>query len=242
MNILILKPDDEISPGNYHVDDDRSIHIQKYLRGQTGTTVHAGILNGPLGYARIIDINTAGLTLGFSRTERTLPSPLPVTLFCALPRPQTFKKIVYDATVMGVKHMHFFHSRKVEKSYWHSPVLTTPKISALCQSALSQACDTILPHISFHTRFRPFAEDLLSDLTTNTRVYVFHPHPPSGQFHISKNTDYSFIVGPEGGFTEYETDLLQKNSQADAVSLGARILRVEQAVSAILGYSIIQIA
>ena len=42
------------------------------------------------------------------------------------------------------------------------------------------------------------------------------------------------MVGPEGGFIPYEVEKLQA-AGCEPVSLGARILRVENAISSLLG-------
>ena len=51
---------------------------------------------------------------------------------------------------------------------------------------------------------------------------------------LTRNGASSYFIGPEGGFIEYEIEKL-KETGFEAVHLGPRILRVENAVPTILG-------
>lgn len=53
-------------------------------------------------------------------------------------------------------------------------------------------------------------------------------------FKNASNAKAAILVGPEGGFSEKELQLLRQKSFAKAVSLGKRILRAETAVQAAL--------
>lgn len=53
-------------------------------------------------------------------------------------------------------------------------------------------------------------------------------------FQNTPNTKAAVLVGPEGGFSEKELELLRKQSFTKAVSMGKRILRAETAVLAAL--------
>jgi RsmE family RNA methyltransferase len=70
-------------------------------------------------------------------------------------------------------------------------------------------------------------------MTAGKCALLAHPgeYPPCPR-GISGDT--LLVVGPEGGFIPYEVEKLQ-GAGCRAVSLGTRILRVENAVTSILG-------
>jgi 16S rRNA U1498 N3-methylase RsmE len=83
------------------------------------------------------------------------------------------------------------------------------------------------------SRFKPFVEDELRGLIAGTQALVAHPAAARPCPH-AVHDPVSLAVGPEGGFTPYEVELLCAHG-LEAVSLGARPLRVEHAVPALLG-------
>src|SRR5262249_35762620 len=70
-------------------------------------------------------------------------------------------------------------------------------------------------------------------LTNGTRALVAHPPAP---LPCPRGVEgpVTLAIGPEGGFTPYEVELLCAHGFT-AVSLGPRPLRVEHAVPALLG-------
>ena len=98
---------------------------------------------------------------------------------------------------------------------------------------LEQARDTVLPEVNCHRRFKPFAEDLLPSLTAGKQALVAHPgdHPPCPR---QVNGPTLVAIGPEGGFIPYEVDKLRE-AGCEPISLGPRILRVETALTSLLG-------
>jgi RsmE family RNA methyltransferase len=134
---------------------------------------------------------------------------------------------------MGVKHIVLLNSWRVEKSYWQSPFLQPQALNELSLVALEQAVDTVMPHISLKSRFKPFVEDELEEFCAGTTRMVAHPYDapecPRGPLGA-----LSLAVGPEGGFIPYEVEMLKQRGFS-AVNLGERILRVEDAVVALLG-------
>ena len=85
-------------------------------------------------------------------------------LILALPRPKMLRRIFRAVAEFGVHHLHLINTARVEKSYWHSPLLHPDKINAALFAGMERSMDTILPVVSQHRRFRPFVEDQLKHL------------------------------------------------------------------------------
>lgn len=232
MNTILLKKSDFITPDTVKLIDYRFEHMQKVLKSKVGSTCKVGLLNDKLGKGEVtaIDKNSAELVV----TLDTLPpEPLDLILVCAMQRPQTYKKVLHTAITMGVKHLVFFGSFKVEKSYWNSPVLSEAIFERESITALEQCCDTIMPQVEYHKYFKKFVDDILPSLSKNRTVYIAHP-ACGDVFPEKPQTPALLLVGPEGGFTDYEVSRLMETG-AQGGTLGSRILRTEVALPALLG-------
>ena len=162
------------------------------------------------------------------------PAPSPITLVCAMQRPLTFKKILHGALTMGVKKIHFIHAAKVEKSYWQAAVLRENELDLEIRLALEQCGDTVYPEFEFHTRFKPFVEDVLPQLVQSSALAVFgHPRSVTPVPMPPGNGSIILAAGPEGGFNEFENTMLEQSGLLP-VTLGTRVLRSEYAVTALL--------
>ncbi|MGE3982761.1 MAG: 16S rRNA (uracil(1498)-N(3))-methyltransferase, partial [Dehalococcoidia bacterium] len=91
------------------------------LRLSEGDSFLAGIVDGLIGRATLRSIDAEALAIDFE-PERESPPLDPITLIVGLPRPQTAKKVLHEATAMGVQRIHFVRSDLGERSYAHSPL------------------------------------------------------------------------------------------------------------------------
>ena len=97
----------------------------------------------------------------------------------------------------------------------------------------TEARDTLLPEVIIEQRFKPFVEDRLPQLSAGRLGLVAHPGDyPACPRGIEQ--PLTLAIGPEGGWIAYEVDKLVE-AGLQPVQLGPRILRVETAVSALLG-------
>lgn len=231
MNIVLLEPEDTQSE-IWSIHSKRQLqHLREHLDITVGQNLKVGICNGARYVTEIISIDEQKVGIRPIRKE-AVPAKLPVHLILALPRPKVLRRLIMDSVTLGVEKISLIHSYRVDKSYWQTPFLQ--QIDQYVTLGLEQAGDTIVPEIQMYKRFKPFVEDVLPTLISETSpAYVAHPYAEQS---MPSNIDHacSIVVGPEGGFIPYEIDLLTKNG-CQAVSLGNRILRTETSISYILG-------
>lgn len=233
MNLLLADNSDFISAGEIRVTGRRFLQLKETIKPVPGDTLRAGLLGGLTGTAVLqsMDEESAVLSVTFDTPP---PPPSVVELICALPRPQTFRKVLHCAVTMGVKKIRFIHTRKVEKSFWQSSMLRDEELDLELRLALEQCKDTVMPELEFHQRFKIFAEDVLPQLTAEAALSVFgHPRAEAVIPAVLPEGRIQLAIGPEGGFTDYENMMLEKAGMTP-VTLGCRVLRTEFALAALL--------
>jgi RsmE family RNA methyltransferase len=232
MNLLLLHPEDFLAPDRVRIAGRRHRHLVDILCTAPGQPVKAGLLDGPLGTARVVDLQPDFLDLTV-RLDTQPPSPAPVTLLLALPRPKVLRRILQTISACGVKRVVLLNTARVDKSYWQSPLLSPAAIREQLFLGLEQASDTLLPQVLLRPRFRPFVEDELPQMTPGTLCLAAHPGS-SEPCPCAVTGAVTLAVGPEGGFVPFEVELLLRQG-FNGIHLGPRLLRVETAVTALLG-------
>jgi RsmE family RNA methyltransferase len=232
VNLILVEPEDFVASDRVRLEGRRLEHVRQVCRAGVGESLRIGELGGKVGSGRILRLDDKALEIEV-RLDRAPPAPLPVTLVLALPRPPALRRVLQQATAMGVKRLLLLHSRRVEKSYWQSSGLDESAVDAQLRLGLEQARDTILPVVETRRRFRPFAEDELPLLAHAGPVLLADPGAGPGDLASGEGGHVTLIVGPEGGFIPFELELLTSHG-AQLIGLGERVLRVETAVVALL--------
>ncbi|MFH7319043.1 16S rRNA (uracil(1498)-N(3))-methyltransferase [Desulfurivibrio sp. D14AmB] len=233
MNIILIHPG-EAEGDRVILRDHRARHIHKILKSKTGDTLRVGLLDGPMGTGLILGLAPGQVELQLDcRTPP--PTKAATDLILALPRPIMLKRVLAQATAMGVSQIHLLNANRVEKSFWQSSLLAPEALTAALQQGLEQAVDTRLPTLTLHHRFRPFVEDRLPSLTPEYPLRLLaHPGPePSPRPTPTTPQRRLLAIGPEGGWVDYEVDCFRQ-LDFKLFSLGSRILRVDTAVPALL--------
>lgn len=231
MNLLLFERGERDGDGLLHIEGPRLTHIREVHGKTAGDTIRVGEIGGLTGQAEILACGEAQAILRPALTQSP-PPKLPLVMALALPRPKMLRRIVRSVAEFGVPELHLINSWRVDKSYWQTPVLEADTLRHYLLQGLEQARDTVLPAVRLQPRFKPFVEDTLPQLLTERRGLVAHPgdYPPCP---LAIDTKALLCIGPEGGFIPYEVEKLQE-AGCEAVSLGPRILRVENAASALL--------
>ena len=230
MNIVLL--DSEVIQNNMSVITGRQHqHLTKVLKVRVGSKFRVGQINGMIGEALVTHVDHQ-ITIIETYLTASPPSPLPSSLILALPRPKMLRRILQSTASMGLKYIYIINAYKVEKSYWQAKYLEPDKIEEQLILGLEQACDTVMPEISCYPFFKQFIEDKLGDIVCPESNFVAHPKA-SMSCPIDLRGESLIAVGPEGGFTPFEIAQFEDYGFR-SVTLGPRILRVENAVPAIL--------
>jgi len=212
----------------------RQQHIRKVLKLESGQKLKTGIIDGLIGTAEIISVNNSD-TIEIHLDQHSLKPPptiVPCKVVLAMPRPKMMRRVIQNLSAMGIKEIHLINAWRVEKSFWQTPWLKQEILQEHLILGLEQSIDTIMPKVHIHKLFKPFVEDSLPEIISATKALVAHPYSEDS-CPIDLNEPSTLIIGPEGGFTTYEVDMLQI-AGAKAVSAGPRILRVETAIPALI--------
>ncbi len=231
MNTLLLEPG-ELVGARAVVRDRRLHHVRTVHRAAVGDRLRVGEIGGRLGEATITALDTERLELEV-RLDRDPPRPLPLALVLALPRPKVVRRVLQAVSALGVKRCVLLGAWRVERSYWTSPLLGDAAVRAALVLGLEQSGDTVVPEVVQRRRFKPFVEDEL-DALAGDGLRLLADAGAAAPCPRDVRTGVTLVVGPEGAFTAYELGKLAARGFT-AVSLGSRVLRVEQALPALVG-------
>ncbi len=232
MNLILLQQKDFLETNRVRLFDRRFQHARDILDVTVGKTLQIGLLGGNMGTGTVLAVDATSLDIEV-QLNTPPPEPLPITIILAMPRPKVFKRVLQGLATIGVKEIILLNSWRVDKSYWQSPTLEPQAIHEQLLLGLEQGRDTILPNVQLHKRFKPFVEDSLPEIASGTCAIVAHPGS-SQPCPINVQEKITLAIGPEGGFTTYEVEKLLLAGMLP-IRLGMRPLRVETAVSALIG-------
>lgn len=207
--------------------DPRAAHIADVLRRKIGDLFDAGIINGPRGKGTVVSIGPKGILFRFERVADPAPAD-PIHLVVALPRPQTARKILCEATSLGVSSIRFFPSEKGEQGYASSTLWRTPEWRRHLVDGASQAFDTRLPDVLHDARLA----DSVAALPGGCRkIALDNYEAPRRMGPAGVSSPLALAFGPERGWSAAERALL-RGGGFELAHLGARVLRTETAVVA----------
>lgn len=236
---LILIASEEINEKNIVIlQDRRSDHIINILGRGCGDRVRIGLLNGPIGSGRILDLapgKPGRVALEIAADGPPPPRPQ-VDLILALPRPIMLKRILAQAVAIGVDRIFLINAGRVEKSFFQASLLKDRNYLPCLHAGLEQAVDTRVPELSIHKGFKAFVEDQLPVIGRQALGLLAHPggRPLLEMVSPPLTGRIVLAVGPEGGWLDYEIDRFKEQGFIP-FSAGPRILRVETAIAVLLG-------
>ena len=253
MNLILFEPAELNTP--LPRTDPRAEHILKILRREIGDTFDVGLVNGPHGKGTLAALTDEALCLTFAWGPPPPPAA-PITLLIGLPRPQTARDILRDATTLGVGALHFIATERSDPNYANATLWTSGEWRRHVLAGAAQAFTTRLPVIT-HDRDLTSALTALPSATTLPLAQnpAHNPAPPPAapprspltrlaldnyeattplsQCLLKGDTSIVLALGPERGWGPADRAALRAHGYT-LVDLGSRVLRSETAVIAAL--------
>lgn len=232
MNLILFARDELGRP--LAAADERARHVRDVLKRKPGEPFDLGVIDGPRGKGRVEAIGTDG-GVTFSIELGAEPPPLaPLHLVIGLPRPQTAKKILNEATALGVAALHFVVTERTEPGYAQSTLWRGGEWRTHAIEGAQQAFCTRLPRV---TAGRTLAEAItdVGELAGAARLALdnYEAGAALGAVALPDAASAPLVaaLGPERGWGPKDRDALRA-AGFTLVHLGERVLRVETATVA----------
>lgn len=206
--------------------DPRARHLRTVLRLRPGDPVFVGVANGPRGRATIVSDEAAGVHLDVT-WEADIESLQPIRLLVGLPRPQTAKRLLFEAACLGVESLTFFGAERGEPSYAESKLWTAGEWERALWLGAEQAFATRIPTVA---RFDTLPEALVAEPPYAQRLAldVYEGEGPLSTVMDTDTPSATLAFGPERGWSASERDRL-RGAGFRLAGLGSRVLRSESA-------------
>lgn len=225
MNLILFSAEETALP--LPRQDPRAIHLLEVLKRKPGDSFDAGLIDGPRGKGKVLEIGPSNLTLSFFWGEPP-PALFPLRLIVGLPRPQTARKVLLEATSLGVAALHFVATERGEPGYAQSTLWSSGEWRRLLIAGAEQAFCTRLPKVTWTVPL----ETCLWENPEETRLALDNYEAPTRLSEAKiLAPSVCLALGSERGWTGRERELLRDRGFRFH-NLGVRVLRTETAVTA----------
>lgn len=202
---------------------------QKVLRLEIGSFVDI-VNNNKLYNTKNTSINRHEINLEIVQENTLEPEKFKynITIAQGLPKAGKVEEIISSNTELGVSNFLLFSS---EYSQVKTKDLSENKISRLKKIILHSVQQSERTHIPNIEIFKNFEE--IINLTGFDKKIILHSRKldtskSPEQLKLKAGSNILIIIGPEGGFSDYEIDLV-KNNKLEVVFMDIPILRCEHA-------------
>ncbi|MCS3529883.1 16S rRNA (uracil(1498)-N(3))-methyltransferase [Chryseobacterium sp. JUb7] len=212
----------EINNGQVIINDEEQQHIVKVLRMKNGEEIHVTDGKGSLASGTlIIEGKKANITVSEIKTDYPDFSP---KLHIAIAPTKNIDRIEFfaeKAVEMGISEITILQTEKTERKN-----INIDKLRKQAVAASKQSLRFHFPIINDSVKLQDFLKNINSSTT-----FVAHCHENLERIElqkIPKSEEITFLIGPEGDFSEKEINYLS-DQKVRAVSLGSQRLRTETA-------------
>lgn len=217
----------EIADNKVFIDSEEQTHIVKVLRMRSGEEIFVTDGKGNLAKGNLA-FEGKKVSLDILEIKENLPN-FPTRLHIAIAPTKNIDRIEFfaeKATEMGISEITLLQTEKTERKN-----LNIEKLRKQCVSASKQSLRFHFPVVNDLTKFSDFIKDINPE---NTFVAHCNENLQRIDLNMVRQSEQdtihniTFLIGPEGDFSEKEIKLLAEKG-VKAVSLGNQRLRTETA-------------
>lgn len=215
-------------------------HILHVMRMRTDDEIEV-VIDAKLYKVRITNTNPLELKI-----DHLIPSdseiPVDLTLFYVLAKGDKIDLVIQKATELGAKRIVLLTSERCVVKWEEKEIVKKlDRFRKIAKEASEQSHRLLIPEILGVYSLNNIPTELLENL--NLFAYEKEAGKTDKLDNILANNSgsVSVLVGPEGGFSEKEADMVIKKYNFIPVSLGKRILRSETAAIyalSVIGYNL----
>jgi len=231
MELFFADPE-SISETQIVVDEFERKHMLQSLRKSSGSEIHVTDGQGTL-YRTQLQVERPKLIVSILSSEHFERPKPELSLGIGYIRPARLEFVLEKGTELGVKQFMLIRTQHANYSSDN-----TRRYEKILRQAIKQSQQFYLPQILHFDSLNDFIKHTAK---VKVRISAVDPQYPSlfqkiSTFDWKKSHSFLYIVGPEGGLSVPEIELLAQ-SGFESVSLGKTRLRAETA--AISGISLI---
>lgn len=212
----------EINVNNVVIDAEEQTHIVKVLRMRADEEIFVTDGKGNLAHGNLL-FEGKKVSLNVTEIKENLPN-FSTQLHIAIAPTKNIDRIEFfleKATELGISEITLLQTEKTERKN-----LNIEKLRKQSVSASKQSLRFHFPKVNDVTKFSEFIKDLNPETT-----FVAHCNENLIRVDLKEiipQKQITFLIGPEGDFSEKEIQLLAEKG-IKAVSLGNQRLRTETA-------------
>ena len=235
MNLILLQPTELDGEGTVRLTDARGAHIATVLNAVPGQHVRIGLVDGPFGTGTVTAVEPSRVSMR-CEFEAATPSRPRLDLLLALPRPKVMRRLWSQLAALGVGQVILTNAARVERDYFGAHVVDPAVLHAApdrgaaagARYAAASGVDPSTPEGAGRGRSGRAVPG------RRPRGGAAGPRRHAARVLAGGGPARALLaVGPEGGWTEFELDLLARHGFR-AVGMGPRTLRSDTATIALL--------
>jgi 16S rRNA (uracil1498-N3)-methyltransferase len=219
---LFYAPPEHINLPTIRLGGQEARHASKVLRVKKGDAIHITDGRGQIHRCLVESVGKDDVVTKVQSTHLEPPAhPFATILIGLIKKRDRLEFAIEKCVELGADRLIVFRGEHSEKSK-----VRLDRLEASAQSAMKQSLRAYLPSI----QFEPSLKSALQS-ATDPGVLI-HADETIGQAEaVEQDERYTVVIGPEGGFSEKERELLNAKGSR-AYSLGEKRLRTETAAIA----------